>query len=134
MAKPAVVLIGADKGGVGKTTIARTLLDYLSSNQIRSRAFDTESPKGALKRFHPDITEVVDIDLVTDQMKIFDTLNARDDAVTLIDIRAGLMSRTLTMLDDIGFIGAAAEGQISFVVFHILGPTIASLEEIAEAG
>ena len=28
MAKPAVVLVGADKGGVGKTTVARSLLDY----------------------------------------------------------------------------------------------------------
>jgi 2-phosphoglycerate kinase len=27
MTKPAVVLIGADKGGVGKTMVARTLLE-----------------------------------------------------------------------------------------------------------
>jgi cellulose biosynthesis protein BcsQ len=27
MAKPAVIIVGADKGGVGKTTVARTLLD-----------------------------------------------------------------------------------------------------------
>jgi 2-phosphoglycerate kinase len=27
MSQPAVVLIGADKGGVGKTTVARTLLN-----------------------------------------------------------------------------------------------------------
>ena len=30
MTKPAVVLIGADKAGVGKTTVARTLLDSIS--------------------------------------------------------------------------------------------------------
>ena len=29
MAKPAVILVGADKGGVGKTTVARTLLDLI---------------------------------------------------------------------------------------------------------
>lgn len=33
MAKPAVVLVGADKGGVGKTTVARTLLDYFGAHQ-----------------------------------------------------------------------------------------------------
>ncbi|MGY3108894.1 cellulose biosynthesis protein BcsQ [Bradyrhizobium sp. LM6.9] len=32
MAKPAVVVVGADKGGVGKTTVSRTLLDYFSAN------------------------------------------------------------------------------------------------------
>ena len=34
MTKPAVVLIGADKGGVGKTTVARTLLDFLLSTKF----------------------------------------------------------------------------------------------------
>jgi hypothetical protein len=132
MAKPAVVLIGADKGGVGKTTVARTLLDYFSAHQVRARAFDTEVPKGTLKRFHPAVTDIVDINLVPDQMKIFDTLNAADASVTLIDIRSGLMSPTLRALRDIGFIDAAKKGQLTFAVFHILGPSIASLDEIAE--
>ena len=53
MAKPTVVVVGADKGGVGKTTVSRTLLDYLSAQHVPIRAFDTESPKGTLKRFIP---------------------------------------------------------------------------------
>jgi hypothetical protein len=131
MAKPAVIIVGADKGGVGKTTVARTLIDYLGTHHIPVRAFDTESPRGTLKRFHPDVTEVVDITLVADQMKIFDTLNSVN-AVTLIDVRAGLMSPTLKALRDIGFIDAARKDQISFALFHILGSSIASLDEINE--
>ena len=76
MAKPVVIVVGADKGGVGKTTVSRTLLDYFSANNVPTRAFDTESPRGTLKRFHPDITEIVDMTTTSDQMKIFDTLNA----------------------------------------------------------
>jgi hypothetical protein len=132
MTKPAVVLIGADKGGVGKTTVSRTLLDYFSHHQIRARAFDTEVPRGTLKRFHPDVTDVVDINHVPDQMKIFDTVTSTDASVSLIDVRAGLLSPTLRALRNIGFIEAAKKGQITFVVFHILGPSIASLDEIAE--
>jgi hypothetical protein len=132
MTKPAVIIVGADKGGVGKTTVARTLLDYFDAHQIPTRAFDTECPKGTLKRFHPDVTDIVDINLVPDQMKIFDTLSSADAAVTVIDVRAGLMSGTLKALRDIGFIDAAKKGQITFAVFHILGPTIASLDEIAD--
>ena len=132
MTKPAVVLVGADKGGVGKTTVARTLLDYFAHHGIRPRAFDTESPKGTLKRFHPDVTDVVDINYVPDQMKIFDTFNSTDATVSLIDVRAGLMSPTLLALRDIGFIEAAKKGEITFIVFHILGSSIASLDEIAE--
>ena len=91
-AKPAVIVVGADKGGVGKTTVSRTLLDYFSANNVPTRAFDTESPRGTLKRFHPDITEIVDMTATADQMKIFDTLNAAAPSVTVIDVRAGLLS------------------------------------------
>ena len=35
MAKPAVIVVGADKGGVGKTTVSRTLLDYFSANNVQ---------------------------------------------------------------------------------------------------
>jgi hypothetical protein len=132
MTKPTVILVGADKGGVGKTTIARTLLDYLSAHQTPVRAFDTEFPSGTLKRFHPDVTKIVDVTSVADQMKIFDTLGSDDARVTVIDVRAGLLSSTLQALSDIGFIDSAKKDQITFAVFHILGPSIASLNEIAE--
>jgi hypothetical protein len=132
MAKPAVIVVGADKGGVGKTTVARTVLDYFSANNVPTRAFDTESPRGTLKRFHPEFTEIVDMTTTTDQMKIFDTLNAANPSVTVIDVRAGLLSPALASLRDIGFLDAAKSGQITFAVFHILGPSIASLDEIAE--
>ena len=132
MARPAVILVGADKGGVGKTTVARTLIDYFGAHQTPTRAFDTESPRGTLKRFHPELTEVVDVTSVSDQMKIFDTLGSADAKVTVIDVRAGLLSSTLQALSDIGFLESAKKGQITFAVFHILGSSIASLEEIAE--
>ncbi len=133
MARPAVILVGADKGGVGKTTVARTLLDYFNAHQTPIRAFDTEAPRGTLKRFHPDITEIVDMTEVHDQMKIFDTLGTSEAIATIIDVRAGLLSTTLEALTEIGFLESAKKGQITFAVFHILGPSIASLQEIAEA-
>src|SRR6516164_10504970 len=120
MAKPAVILVGADKGGVGKTTVSRTLLDYFASRKITTRAFDTECPKGTLKRFHPGITDVVDVTSVPDQMKIFDTVETSGAQVTLIDIRAGLMTPTLQALRNIGFIDMTKRGDLAFAVFHIL--------------
>ena len=130
--KPAVILVGADKGGVGKTTVTRTLLDYFVAHNVPTRAFDTESPRGTLKRFHPDVTQVVDVTTIPDQMKIFDTLADADAKVTVIDVRAGLLSSTLQALRDIGFLDIVKKGQVTFAVFHILGPSIASLDEIAE--
>jgi CO dehydrogenase nickel-insertion accessory protein CooC1 len=68
MTKPAVIIVGADKGGVGKTTVARTLLDYFIAHQVPTRAFDTEAPRGTLKRFHPDHTDIVDMTVIADQI------------------------------------------------------------------
>src|SRR6201981_2341202 len=132
MAKPALILVGADKGGVGKTTVARTLLDYCTAHHVPTRAFDTEAPKGTLKRFHRDVSEVVDATAVADQMRIIDTLSTTDATATIGDVRAGLMSPTLHALRDIGFLEAVKKRQITFVVFHILGSSIASLNEIEE--
>jgi len=130
MAKPTVVVVGADKGGVGKTTVSRTLLDYFTAHHVPTRAFDTESPKGTLKRFHPDIADIVDVTSVSDQMRIFDTLS--EASVTVIDVRAGLLSPTLRALRDIGFLDSVKKGQLTFVVMHILGSSIASLNEIED--
>lgn len=130
--KPGVILVGADKGGVGKTTIARSLLDYLAGSNILSRAFDTESPRGTLHRFHPELTSVVDLTSTSDQMKIIDTLNTAEVKVSVIDVRAGGLSPALRALKDTGFLDAVRDGEITFVLFHVLGPSIASLDEIAE--
>jgi hypothetical protein len=130
MTSPAVLIVGADKGGVGKTTVARTLIDYLAARRVPARAFDTEAPKGTLKRFHPDVAEIVDMTSVGDQMRVFDTLS--DGRATVIDVRAGSLSPMLRALRDIGFIDAANKGEIALAMVHVLGPSLASLNEIAE--
>jgi hypothetical protein len=130
MATPTVILIGADKGGVGKTTVARTLIEYLTAQEISTCAFDTEAPKGGLHRFHPKITEIVDVTEVSGQMRIFDTVS--DSNVTVIDVRAGQLSSTLRTLRNIEFLDSAKKGQLTLVVLHILGSSIGSLNEIKD--
>jgi hypothetical protein len=130
--KPAVILVGADKGGVGKTTIARAVLDYLASNNVLTRAFDTETPRGTLYRFHPELTSIVDLTSTSDQMKILDTLNTAQIKVSVIDVRAGGLEPALQALQDTGFLEAVRDGEVTFILFHVLGSSIASLDEIAE--
>ena len=130
--RPTLILVGADKGGVGKTTIARVLLDYLAANNVLTRAFDTETPRGTLYRFHPDQTNVVDLTSTSDQMKIIDTLATAQIRVSLVDVRAGGLEPALQALQDTGFLDAVAEGEVGFILFHVLGSSIASLDEIAE--
>ena len=130
--KPVLVIVGADKGGVGKTTISRTLLDYLNSASMPTRAFDSESPRGTLYRFFPKQTEIVDVTTAAHQVRMIDTLPTSDQRVTIIDVRAGLLSPTLRTLTDVGFFDLVRNGDFHFILFHILGPSVSSLEEIDE--
>jgi hypothetical protein len=130
--KPVVLMVGADKGGVGKTTVTRTVLDYLSAKNTLVRAFDAEYPRGTLQRFHPDITEVVDVTTAADQMKMIDTLATSEIKVSVIDIRAGLLDETLKTLTEVGFFDLVDEGEFNFGLMHVVGSSVASLDEIAE--
>lgn len=130
--KPTLILVGADKGGVGKTTISRALLDYFARKNVLSRAFDTENPRGSLRRFYPAITEIIDLENVAHQMKVLDTMETANVPVTLVDLKAGALSYALDIFERIGVLEAARSGQFTLGLFHIVGSSIASLDEIGE--
>jgi Mrp family chromosome partitioning ATPase len=54
MATPTVIVVGADKGGVGKTTVSRTLLDYFSANNVPTR-------RSAIRRARRDLGAFVSV-------------------------------------------------------------------------
>ena len=132
MMKPTLILVGADKGGVGKTTISRSLLDYFARKNVLTRAFDTENPRGSLRRFYPGNTEVIDLSNVAHQMKVLDTMETANVPVTVVDLKAGNLSYALDVFERIGVLEAARNGQFNLGLFHVVGPSIASLDEIGE--
>jgi hypothetical protein len=85
-----------------------------------------------LKRFHPE-TEIVDMTSTSFQMHIVDTLVSSEVEVSVVDCRAGSFAYTLRAFKDMGFLDAVSQGEIGFTVLHVIGPSIASLEEIREA-
>jgi hypothetical protein len=126
---PTVVIVAADKGGVGKTMLSRVLCDYFKAQGLDVQPYDTESPKGALVRFHHD-AQVVNLREFDDQSKVFDSLTR--DKITLIDMRAGLLNETLALLSDVGFFDLARQGKINLAFMHIIGSTVASFNEIED--
>lgn len=124
---PLIVIIGADKGGVGKTTVARALDGYLERKHANQKVFDSQWPAGDLVRFAPT-AEVINIENVDHQMKVFDSVRG----VTLVDICAGQLSPTLKALNDVGLLDDVRAGKIGLALLHVIGPSMASLREIAE--
>jgi CO dehydrogenase nickel-insertion accessory protein CooC1 len=66
---PLIIIVGADKGGVGKTMIARALLDFLEDKGVRPSVFDTEPDPGVLRRFYKN-AKPVDVGVVRGQMRV----------------------------------------------------------------
>ncbi|MEL6948059.1 MAG: hypothetical protein AAFO73_10545 [Pseudomonadota bacterium] len=130
--KHSVILVGADKGGVGKTTVSRALLDFLERHNVLARAFDTENPRGTLSRFYPQKAEIIDLANVADQMKILDTMDSCAETVTVVDLKAGNLSAALDTFDRIGVLQAARDGMFDLALMHVVGPSIASLDEMNE--
>jgi hypothetical protein len=126
---PQIFIVGADKGGVGKTMLSRLLLSYLEKrHDLVTRAFDCQFPKGILKRFHPRQTEIIDIFKSDDHLKIFDTL--KPDQVTVIDLAAGQLAYMLGLVGELGFLDNVKRGLLGITVLHVIGSTQASFDEI----
>ena len=123
---PVIVLVGADKGGVGKTTVARALADYLDA--LNPRVIDTQVPAGDLRGFYPH-AEILDLAATTGQMEIFDKLAP----LTIIDVAAGLLARTLETLEKVRILSDVRAGTVRLLLLYLLGPSVASLSEVVEA-
>jgi hypothetical protein len=131
LAKQTYILVGADKGGVGKTTLSRTIIEYFTALNLPLTAFDTESPNGALIRYHSSVTHIVDVFSTIDQRRIFEpTLSA--PPFVLVDFRAGSFLQTLSTLEQIGVLSRAESGEFEIVLMHLVAPTIVSLQEQIE--
>lgn len=132
MTTPLVIVVGADKGGVGKTQTCRALRDYMYTparkELPRPRLFDGQHPRGDLVNFCPE-AEIVNITDIADQMKIFDTL----DGVTMVDIPAGQLGSTLQACDAARLLDDVRNGSLRMALLHVLGPSVSSLDEIKDA-
>ncbi len=130
MTSPLIVIVAADKGGVGKTTVTRSFLDYAAKLGAPTRAFDTQPGEGALRRFFPE-AELLDVDTVPGQMRLVDAANSQ--AVTVVDCRAGLMTPIMRAFARIKLLEDVRNGVLRLVILHVVGSTVASAMEADEA-
>jgi hypothetical protein len=126
-----VIIVAGDKGGVGKTTFAKILYDYYQLNNRSVYVIDTEYPDGNISRTIKR-SKVVNMDSSRDQAYVLDSAIAAKNAVIVIDMRAGVSSKLLGFLEDIGFLEEAKKGSIDLVLAHVVGSSFASVKEIPE--
>lgn len=120
---PLIIIVAADKGGVGKTTVARLLMDYFSRAGVTARAFDTEPDPGVFRRFFPQ-AESLDPQTIPGQMRLVDA--ATSEAITLVDARAGLMAQIIKSFSRINLLADVRDGSLRMLIIHVVDQTVAS--------
>ncbi|MDB6038321.1 MAG: putative mobilization protein MobD [Verrucomicrobiales bacterium] len=105
-------LIGGEKGGVGKSMVARLLAQYLIDKELPFLGFDTDRSHGALMRFYSGYASPVLVDRYENLDTIIEAAVAEPDRRILVDLAAQthdpLMkwmteSEVLNLGDEVGF-------------------------------
>ncbi len=131
--KPRLILTHGEKGGVGKTTVARVIADFLKSRRTTFRAFDAEGETGQLLRFYPADTAAVDVSNAANVAPILDYLmDEIGKRLALVDLGARSGEDLRNWLYRGGALEEAADRRLGITITYVLGGAIDSVGHLKE--
>lgn len=113
-------LIGGEKGGVGKSVIARLLAQYMIDRDIPFTAFDSDRSHGALLRFYSDYAQPVSVDEFDSLDTIFETAAEHDEQRILVDLAAQTALPLNRWIGESGVLELAAELNIDVNYWNVM--------------
>lgn len=114
-----VHLIGGEKGGIGKSVLARVLSQYHIDRNIEFTAFDADQSHGALMRYYADFSTPVDIADFESADRIVEEA-AENDRNVIVDLPAQAGAKVDRWISDAGLIEFAAEIGVDLHLWHVL--------------
>ena len=112
-------LIGGEKGGVGKSVVARVVAQYLIDKSIPFLGFDTDRSHGSLLRFYADYASPVVVDRYESLDTIVEAATENPDKRILVDLAAQTHDPLVRWMDDSGVLETADELGLSFHYWHV---------------
>lgn len=112
--------IGGEKGGVGKSLVARVLAQYLIDHELSFQGFDTDQSHGALLRYYRDYAVPVVIDRYESLDSIIEAALAEPERRALVDLAAQTQPYLLRWIDDSGVLDLADEMGIELRYWHVM--------------
>jgi hypothetical protein len=131
--RPRLILTHGEKGGVGKTTVARVLADFLTARESPFKAFDAEGATGQLLRFHPDETSGVNVAEAAGIAPVLDYLmEGAGRKIALVDLGARSGEDLKAWLYRGGALEEAEGGRLGITVVYVLGGAVDSVGHLKE--
>jgi hypothetical protein len=113
-------LIGGEKGGVGKSVVARVVAQYLIDKPLPFVGFDAERSNGALTRFYAGYASQVALDTYESLDGIVEAAVEEPDRRILVDLAARSHEPLTRWIDDSGLLETAGELGVSLRYWHVL--------------
>jgi hypothetical protein len=125
-------LIGGEKGGVGKSLVARILAQYLIDKQQPFLGFDTDRSHGALMRFYAGFASPVLVDRYEALDSIVEAAVAQPERRILVDLAAQTHEPLGKWMDESGVLDLGDEAGFAFHYWHVMDTGKDSVDLLAK--
>jgi hypothetical protein len=115
-----IQLIGGEKGGVGKSVVARVLAQYMIDKNIPFVGFDTDRSHGALMRFYAEFASPMLIDSFQSLDSIVELASENPNERILVDLAAQTHERLVKWMDESGVLEAVGELGLTLTYWHVM--------------
>ena len=113
-------LIGGEKGGVGKSVVARLLAQYCIDQSIPFLGFDSDRSHGALMRFYSGYASPVLIDRYESLDAIIEAATENPDRRVIVDLAAGTQAALTRWMDESQLLSVAPELGLNIRYWHVM--------------
>ena len=132
--RTAIYIVCSPRPRVGKTLLARLLVEYLRARHRRVLAFDLSPSEPSLLDYHPKLTETADVSDTFGQMALMDRLIVNDGIPKVLDVGASAFDGFFHMCEEIGFAREAKRQSVDPIVLFVLDKDRASSRGYAMLG
>jgi hypothetical protein len=115
-----VHLVGGEKGGVGKSLVARLLAQYLIDHTIPFIGFDSDRTHGALLRFYAGYASQILVDNYESLDAIVEAATENPERRILVDLAAQTNAGLTQWMDDSQLLEVAAEIGLNIRYWHVM--------------
>ena len=115
-----VHLIGGEKGGVGKSMVARLLAQYFIDKELPFIGFDTDRSHGALLRFYADYASPALVDSYEALDRIVESAVEQPGRRVLVDLAAQTQEPLVRWMDESGVLDMADLSGIALHYWHVM--------------
>jgi len=115
-----VHFIGGEKGGVGKSVVARLLAQYFIDRGMPFVGFDTDKSHGALLRFYADFAAPAVVDRYEELDRIVEAAIEQPERRVIVDLAAQTHGFLAAWMDESGLPGSSDELGLSLTYWHVM--------------